>query len=82
MSGQRIGSVIAAVFGLVYVFVNTVALPVEWAWPLRGLAVAVFAAVLIAVVGTALLPAFGWWGALRPPRAEQSEPTYAEARES
>lgn len=50
MSGQRIGSTIAAVFGLVYVFVNTGALPVGWAWMLRSLAAVVFVAVLIAVV--------------------------------
>lgn len=46
---------IAAVFGLVYVFVNTAALPVGWAGTLRGLAVAMFAAVLIAVVRTSRL---------------------------
>ena len=81
MSGHRIGSVIAAVFGLIDAFVNTVALPVEWAWPLRGLAVAVFAAVLIALVRTgrfagtaaASTAAFGM---------PTSEPTYAEARKS
>lgn len=76
MSGQRIGSTIAAVFGLVYVVVNTAALPAGWAWTLRGLAVAAFAAVLIAVVragrfagttaedsGVSSMPtrsAFGW----------------------
>lgn len=52
MPGQRIGSTIAAVFGLIYVFVNTMALPGMWEWLLRGLAVAVFAVVLITVVRT------------------------------
>ncbi len=36
MAGQRIGSTVSAVFGLIYVFVNTAALPPEWAWALRG----------------------------------------------
>lgn len=46
MRGQSLGSVIAAVFGLVYVVVNTAPLPAAAAVPMRGLGVLLFVAVL------------------------------------
>ncbi len=49
MPGQRIGSLIAAVFGLIYVLVNTGPLSTGWTLTLRVLAAVAFAAVLIAV---------------------------------
>jgi hypothetical protein len=49
MPGQRIGSLIAAAFGLIYVLVNAAGLPTAWALALRVLAVAGFVAVLVAV---------------------------------
>lgn len=49
MPGQRIGSTIAAVFGLIYVVVNSAELPAAVAWSLRGLAVIAFAAILFSV---------------------------------
>lgn len=48
MRGQQIGSMIAAVFGLVYVLVNAGPLPGPWAMTLRALAVVAFIAVLVA----------------------------------
>lgn len=50
MPGQKIGSMIAATFGLIYVLVNTGSLPSTWAVALRVLAVIAFAAVLVAVL--------------------------------
>ncbi len=50
MPGQQIGSTIAAVFGLIYVLVNTGSLPSTWSLILRVLAVIAFAFVLIALV--------------------------------
>lgn len=49
MPGQRIGSVIAAVFGLVYVAVNAGQLPAPASWALRAAALVVFAGVLLLV---------------------------------
>lgn len=49
MPGQRIGSMVAAVFGLVYVWVNTDLLPTWVAWILRGLGLLAFAAIVFAV---------------------------------
>lgn len=49
MPGQRIGSVIAAVFGLIYVLVNAGRLPAAWALTLRVLAAAAFIVVVVAV---------------------------------
>lgn len=46
MPGQRIGSVIAAAFGLIYVLVNAGPLPAAWPLVLRVLAAAAFVAVL------------------------------------
>jgi hypothetical protein len=48
--GQRIGSTIAAVFGLIFVLMNTSALPSAAAWTLRVLAIAAFAAIVIVVL--------------------------------
>ena len=50
MQGQRIGSTIAAVFGLLFVLLNTGALPPAAAWTLRVLAAVAFVAILIAVL--------------------------------
>ncbi len=50
MAGRRIGSTIAAAFGLVYVLVNTGALPMGWSLTLRLLALVAFVAILVAVV--------------------------------
>jgi hypothetical protein len=50
VQGQRIGSMIAAVFGLLFVLLNTGALPPAAAWTLRAVAAAAFVAVLIAVL--------------------------------
>jgi len=49
MPGQKIGSVIAAVFGLIYVLVNAGPLPAAWRLTLRVLAVVAFVAVLVAI---------------------------------
>ncbi|HEU4674672.1 MAG TPA: hypothetical protein VFS29_01700 [Motilibacteraceae bacterium] len=49
MRGNLLGSSIAAVFGLVYVAVNTGPLPAPVAWPLRALALLAFLAVAVAV---------------------------------
>ncbi|HET6562512.1 MAG TPA: hypothetical protein VFG72_11610 [Marmoricola sp.] len=46
MPGQVTGSLVAATFGLIYVFVNSAALADSVAQPLRGLAVVVFALVV------------------------------------
>jgi hypothetical protein len=50
MPGQRIGSVIAATFGLIYVLVNAGSLHSVWAVTLSVLAAVAFAAVLLAVL--------------------------------
>jgi hypothetical protein len=50
MPGQRVGSIIAAVFGLIFVLVNTGALPPAVAWTLRVLAFLAFAAIVVAVL--------------------------------
>lgn len=76
MPGQLLGSMISAVFGLIYVLVNTSALSAVWVWTLRGAAAAVFAAVLVVVIrasrsraittgssaasGTSSRTVFGW----------------------
>ncbi len=49
MPGQRIGSAISAVFGLIYVVVNSAQLPPPWTLAVRALAVLAFVAVLVAV---------------------------------
>ena len=49
MRGQRIGSTIAAVFGLLFVLLNTGALPAAMAWTLRALAVIAFIAVVVII---------------------------------
>jgi len=49
MRGQRVGSTIAAVFGLIFVLVNTGALLPAAAWILRVLAIIAFAAILLVV---------------------------------
>ena len=49
MPGQKIGSVIAAVFGLIYVLVNAGPLPAAWRLTLRVLAAIAFVAVLVAI---------------------------------
>ena len=49
MPGQRVGSFVAAVFGLVYVWVNSAPLTPQVAWPLRALALAVFVAIMVAL---------------------------------
>jgi len=49
MPGQRVGSTIAAVFGLIFLLVNTSALPPAAAWTLRVLALIAFAGILLAV---------------------------------
>ncbi len=54
MPGQRIGSVIAAAFGLIYVLVNAGPLPTAWTLTLRVLAAVAFIAVLIAVFRSGL----------------------------
>lgn len=54
MPGQRIGSVIAGAFGLVYVLVNAGPLPAAWTLTLRVLAAAAFVAVLVSVVRSGL----------------------------
>lgn len=56
MPGQRIGSIIAGVFGLVYVWVNTGLLPASVAWLLRVLGVLVFLAIVLAVWRSRGLP--------------------------
>lgn len=48
MPGQRIGSLIAAAFGLIYVLVNAGPLPAAWTLTLRVLAAVAFVAVLVA----------------------------------
>jgi hypothetical protein len=50
MPGQRAGSTIAAVFGVIFVLLNTGALPSAVGWTLRVLAVLAFAAILLAVL--------------------------------
>lgn len=50
MAGQRIGSTIAAVFGLIYVIVNTSSLPPTWALVLRAVAAIAFVIVAITLV--------------------------------
>ncbi|MET0964916.1 MAG: hypothetical protein ABWZ02_00880 [Nakamurella sp.] len=50
MPGQRVGSSIAAVFGLIFVLVNTGTLPPAVAWTLRVLAFLAFAAIVLAVL--------------------------------
>ena len=50
MPGQRIGSLIAAVFGLIYVLVNAGPLPPAWTLTLRVLAAVAFGAVLVTVL--------------------------------
>ena len=52
MPGQRIGSLIAAVFGLIYVLINAGPLPGAWTLTLRVLAAVAFGAVLVAVLGS------------------------------
>ncbi len=49
MPGQYVGSLVAAVFGLIYVQVNTHALPAAVEWPLRLLALVAALAVVAAV---------------------------------
>ncbi len=48
MPGQRIGSLIAATFGLIYVLVNAGPLSAPWTLTLRVLAAVAFVAVLVA----------------------------------
>lgn len=50
MPGQRIGSLIAAAFGLIYVLVNAGPLPAAWTLTLRVLAAVAFGAVLVAAL--------------------------------
>ncbi len=50
MPGQRTGSLIAAVFGLMYVLVNTGSLSTPWMVALRILAAAAFLAVLVTLL--------------------------------
>jgi hypothetical protein len=57
--GQRVGSTVAAVFGLVYVLVNTSALPTGWMFLLRVLAGCAAVAVLVAVLRSGTGPADG-----------------------
>lgn len=59
MPGQRIGSLIAASFGLVYVWVNTGLLPTALAWSLRVLGVLAFVAIAVAVWRSRTVPAPG-----------------------
>jgi hypothetical protein len=49
VSAQRLGSIVGAVFGLVYVLVNAGPLPRAVGVPLQGLGLAAFAVVLLAV---------------------------------
>jgi hypothetical protein len=49
MPGQRLGSLIGAVFGLIYILVNTGALPLAARLPLRALGLAAFLVVLLAL---------------------------------
>src|SRR3954447_26284064 len=49
MPGQYVGSLVAAVFGLIYVQVNTDSLPAAVEWPLRLLALVAALAVVAAV---------------------------------
>ncbi len=49
MPGQRLGSLIEAVFGLIYILVNTGALPLAARLPLRALGLVVFLIVLLAL---------------------------------
>ncbi|MFP5068673.1 hypothetical protein ACLFMI_03265 [Pseudonocardia nantongensis] len=56
MPGQRIGSVIAAVFGLIYVLVNSGPLPTPWTLTCRVLAAIASIAVLVAVFRSGLRP--------------------------
>lgn len=51
MPGQKIGSAIAAAFGLIYVLVNSGSLPPAWTLTLRVLAAVAFVAILVAVFG-------------------------------
>ncbi len=67
MSPEKLGSVIGAAFGLVFVVVNTGSLPTAPAALLRGLAVVAFVAVLIAALrrsgpGGTRAPAGGGFG--------------------
>jgi hypothetical protein len=49
MPGQRLGSLIGAVFGLIYILVNTGALPPAARLPLRALGLVAFLIVLLAL---------------------------------
>lgn len=52
MPGQRIGSLIAAAFGLIYVLVNAGPLSTGWTLTLRVLGAVAFVVVLLAVFGS------------------------------
>ena len=49
MSPEKLGSLIGAAFGLVFVLVNTGSIPSAFAWLLRVLGIVAFVAVLVAV---------------------------------
>lgn len=57
MRGQRIGSAISAVFGLIYVVANSALLAPLWTLAVRALAVLAFVAVLVAVFHSPRPPA-------------------------
>ncbi len=59
MPGQRIGSLIAATFGLIYVLVNSGPLSTGWTLTLRVAAVVAFVGVLAAVFGSGVPSAEG-----------------------
>ncbi|MEP6561989.1 MAG: hypothetical protein ABJD68_13065 [Nakamurella sp.] len=50
MRGQKVGSTIAAVFGVIFVLLNTGELPSVIGWTLRAIALIAFASVLFAVL--------------------------------
>jgi hypothetical protein len=46
LSGRRLGALIGAIAGLVFILINAGALPGWWAWAARGVGIAAFLAVL------------------------------------
>ena len=65
--GQVIGSTIAAVFGVIYVFANSGELPAGAAWTLRAAAVAVVAVVAVRVLTASRAVGHGVEGAVAGP---------------
>jgi hypothetical protein len=61
LSGLRLGALIGAIAGLVFILINAGALPGWWAWAVRGAGIVVFLAVL-------------WLSVLRRDRAQADVP--------